>query len=95
MRRNVLNLFAVPASASATGLHQTLNAATEDAADVMEAVHVHADDVHGSLHSTLASEFPSFDDTTYWGPLDDSFQAFMDMDWNTIGSQDEFLDWAM
>jgi myo-inositol-1-phosphate synthase len=90
-RRNILSLTSLPAA----GLNQTLNATAEDAADVMEAVKLHTDVVHETLHSSLTAEFPSFDDTTYWGPLDDSFQAFVDMDWNAMGTQDDFLDWAM
>ena len=47
------------------------------------------------MMEALTFDLPNFDDTEWWGPLDDNYQAFMDLDWNMMGGYDDINAMAM
>lgn len=39
-------------------------------------------------------DMPELDDTSYWGPIDDNFRQFLDMDWSMM-AEEEVMHWAI
>lgn len=59
----------------------------------------HILDVAGSqadlMNAANSLDVPDMDDSVFWGPVDDSFKIFMEMDWNLMGSDAEVMHWAL
>jgi hypothetical protein len=73
------------------GLHQTL--ATENAhdADMMNAVVPHT----GFMGTANHLNVHDMDDSVFWGPVDDSFKRFMELDWDMMSTDAEVMHWAL
>lgn len=65
---------------------------TELASNIHEAVFPEGG---SDIASRVATDFPTFDDSSYWGPFDDNFQTFIDVNWDTMDAQNGLMNWAI